>query len=182
MKTLRLLCILTALTTLLLLCACGTEKQYDDMPDDFAFSIVWNVYGQSSYDSPTGKLVKTTYTSDPGKFTAYVKLTEEQLNDIYRILFCDIDITGYPDEYDPFRDPVTGKSIASEPSDTVIISATANGVKKTVTCEGICAIDYLDRCPSEEGKAFLTAKRQIVAVIKSLPEWEAFPGYEIYFE
>ena len=130
----------------------------------------------------SGKLVKTTYTSDPGKFTAYVKMTEEQLNEIYRILFYDIDITGYPDEYDPFRNPFTGKSIASEPNDTVIISATANGVTKTVTCKNIAAIGGPDRCPSEKGKAFLTAKRQIVDVIRSLPEWEAFPDYEVYFD
>lgn len=181
MKALRFLCILTALSALFLLCACGTEKQPGDTPDDFAFSIVWGCYGQSSYDSRTGKLVKTTYTSDADKFTAYVKLTEEQLNEIYRILFYDTDITGYPDEYDPFLDPVTGTSLMSRPTGTVIISATANGVTKTVTCKNI-ALGEPDRCPSEEGKAFLTAKSRIAAVIKSLPEWEAFPDYEVHFE
>ena len=181
MKAIRFLSLLLALSMLFLFCACGTEKKPDNSSDDFAFSIVWGCYGQSSYDSLTGKLVKTTYTSDAGKYTAYVKLTEEQLNGIYRMLFYDIDITGYPDEYDPFRDPATGKGIVSSPSNTVIISATANGVTKTVTCKNI-AISSPDKCPSEEGKAFLTAKMQIVAVITSLPEWEAFPDYEVYFD
>ena len=150
-----------------------------ELPDDFAFSIVWGCYGISSYDSNTGKLVKTKDATDVSKYTSTVQLTEDQMTEVYRILFSDIDIFEYPDSYDPFNAPDAEIRVASEPNQTIIISATANGRTKTVTCNGV-AFGSTGYC--EEARAFMNAENKIVDLITSLPEWAAFPEYEFFYE
>ena len=150
-----------------------------ELPDDFAFSIVWGCYGISSYDSNTGKLVKTKDATDVSKYTSTVQLTEDQMTEVYRILFSDIDIFEYPDSYDPFNAPDAEIRVASEPNQTIIISVTANGRTKTVTCNGV-AFGSTGYC--EEARAFMNAENKIVELITSLPEWEAFPEYEFFYE
>ena len=150
-----------------------------ELPDDFAFSIVWGCYGISSYDSNTGKLVKTKDATDVSKYTSTVQLTEDQMTEVYRILFSDIDIFEYPDSYDPFNAPDAEIKVASEPNQTIIISVTANGRTKTVTCNGV-AFGSTGYC--EEARAFMNAENKIVELITSLPEWEAFPEYEFLYE
>ena len=152
-----------------------------ELPEDFSFSIVWNTYGISSYDSASGKLVKTKDTEHIGKYTKYVKMSEEELKTVYRYLFYDIDLTAYPDEFDPFNAPGAEIIYTSEPNQTVIISATANGVTNTVTCEEI-AYGTPNGCYSEEARQFMLAKDKIVSLITSFPEWEAFPDYEVYYD
>ena len=149
-------------------------------PEDFTFSIVFGTYGISSYDSATGKLVKTNDASDVSKYTADVQLTEDQRSEVYRILFKDIDIFSYPDAYDPFNAPGAEFIIASEPSQTIIISVSAEGRTKTVTCSGI-AYGSLEDCYCEEAKAFMKAENRIVELLTSLPEWTAFPEYEHFY-
>ncbi|MBQ7669380.1 MAG: hypothetical protein IJS45_01520 [Clostridia bacterium] len=84
----------------------------------------------SSYNSATGKLIKSSVIYDAEKYTAYVKMSEEDLKAVYCHLFYDIYINDYPDENDPFR-------MMTAPSSTFIISATANGRTKTVKCENM---------------------------------------------
>ncbi len=38
----------------------GKPVKHFEVPADFSFSLTWGCYGISSYDSRTGKLVKTT--------------------------------------------------------------------------------------------------------------------------
>ena len=149
-----------------------------ELPDDFAFSIIWGCYG-SSYDSNTGKLIKTKDTTDLSKYTSTAQLTEDQMREVYRILFSDIDIFEYPDSYDPFNAPDEEIRVASEPNQTIIISVTANGRTKTVTCNGV-AFGSTGYC--EEARAFMVAENKIVELITSLPEWAAFPEYEFFYE
>ncbi|MCR4906431.1 MAG: hypothetical protein K6A33_10155 [Clostridiales bacterium] len=180
MKTVRrafayALCALILLGT----CACGkrasAETEEPVYPKDFAFSLVWGVYGISSYDSRTGRLVKTKDTADIEKYTAAVTLSVADMNTVYRRLFSDIDLAAYPDTYDPFD------GMGSKPNQTVIVSATAGGQTKTVTCKGI-ALGGPEYCYSEEAKAFWTSVTAIVELLTSLPEWEAFPPYEKLYQ
>ncbi len=149
------------------------------LPEDFAFSIVWGCYGISSYNSNTGKLVKTKDATDVSKYTCSVQLTEDQMTEVYRILLSDIDLFKYPDSYDPFNAPDAEIRVASEPNQTIILSVTANGRTKTVTCKGI-AFGSTGYC--EEARSFMTAENKIVELITSLPEWAAFPEYEFFYE
>lgn len=178
---------------LLLSCAaCRSVTQHSDnalypetsdieLPEDFSFSMVWGTYGVSSYDSKSGKLVKTKDATDIGKYTTYVKMSKGELQTIYRCLFCDIDITKYPDSYDPFNAPGAKTEMMSEPNQTIIITATANGSTKTVTCTAV-AFGSLKDCYSDEARAFLTAKQDIVDLITSFPEWKAFPDHEFFYQ
>ena len=100
---------------------------------------------------------------------------------IYRLLFVDINITEYPDTYDPFNAPDAENKFMSAPDQTIIITATANGKTKTVSCESI-ALGTLDDCYCEEARAFWTVKDEIVDMITSSPEWEALPEYEFFYD
>ena len=150
-----------------------------ELPEDFSFSIVWGYNGISSYDSKTGELVKTKDATDVSKYTCSVQLTEDQMTEVYRILFSDIDIFEYPDSYDPFNAPDAEIKVASSPSQTIIISVTANGRTKTVTCSEVA---YGSSGYCEEARSFMTAENKIVELITSLPEWAAFPEYEFFYE
>ena len=52
---------------MLISCLSGCEEKIlpDERPEDFSFSLIWGAYGTSSYDSRTGKLVKTTDATHP---------------------------------------------------------------------------------------------------------------------
>ena len=171
---------------------CGTIPQHSDpdssvdrseieLPEDFSFSIVWGTYGISSYDSQSGRLVKTSDATDISKYTTFFRMSKSELQTVYRCLFSDIDITEYPESYAPFNAPGAEIVMTSCPSQTITIRVTANGVTKTVQCDSI-AIGRLEDCCSEEAKAFLSAEREIVDLITSFPEWEAFPDYEFFYD
>ena len=152
-----------------------------ELPEDFAFSIVWGCYGISSYDSKTGELVKTKDATDVRKYFCNVQLTEDQMKEVYRILLSDIDLFKYPDSYDPFNAPDAEIKVASEPNQTIIISVTTNGRTKTVRCDEI-AFGSLNNCYSEEAREFMNAVNEVVGLLTSLPEWAAFPEYEFFYE
>ena len=101
------------------------------------------------------------------------------MTEVYRILLSDIDLFKYPDSYDPFNAPDAEIRVSSEPNQTIILSVTANGRTKTVTCKGI-AFGSTGYC--EEVRSFMTAENKIVELITSLPEWAAFPEYEFFYE
>ena len=151
------------------------------LPKDFSFSITWGTNGISSYDSRSGKLVKTSHATDVSKYTTYVKMSNNELQTVYRCLFSDINIGRYPDSYDPFNAPDAPISIMTEPNQTIILSVTKNGSTKTVKCDKI-AYARLDECYCDDAKAFLTAVREIIDLITSFPEWEAFPDYEFFYD
>ena len=161
--------------------ASTVDQSESELPEDFSFSITWGTYGISSYDSQSGKLVKTKDATDVSKYTAFVKMSKSELRTVYRCLFSDMDISKYPESYDPFNAPGAEIRMTSEPNQTIEISVTANGSTKTVKCESV-AFGSLNDCYSEEAKAFLSAEREIVNLITSFPEWNAFPEYEFFYE
>ena len=158
-----------------------TDNSAEELPDGFSFSFVWNTYGISSYDSRTGTLIKTNDATDVSKYTATVFLTNEQLQTVYDLLFKEIDITGYPDEYDPFNDPDAEIKMISTPSQTVIISVTADGRTKTVACRSI-SFGGIDACYCAEARDFMTAVNKLKQMLTSLPEWQALPEYEFFYD
>lgn len=162
------------------LASCGS-RHIEGVPDDFSFSIVWGVNGISSFDSKTGKLVKTSDATDVSKYTAYVELTDEEMKAVYRWLCLEIDLTAYPYNYDPFNAPDATNKIASSPNQTIVISVSANGKTKTVRCDGI-AIAGLLACYDDASRAFLTAEISVVELLTSHPAWRAFPDYEFYYD
>ncbi len=159
----------------------GTDVSEIDLPADFTFSIVWGCYGISSYDSQTGKLVKTNDATDVTKYTAYVKLSENELKLVYKYLCLDLHLADYPAEYDPFNAPHAIKKVWSNPSQTIVLSVTANGQTHTVTCNDV-ALGTINDGYCRDAKMLLQAKNNVVTLLTSLPEWQAFPDYEFFYD
>ena len=58
-----------------------------DVPENLSFSLTWNTYGISSYDSATGKLVKTTDATNPEDYITTLQLDGTQLFAIWELLW-----------------------------------------------------------------------------------------------
>ena len=149
------------------------ETEIHEDIENFTFFLRWGTEGQSSYNSESGELIKTTFVCDrsPDEYKTTLKLTYEQKKQIYEIIK-DLDIFSYPDEYDPnMKD--NGTTIINEPSDTVIISVKG----KTVSC---CDVAFFGTTDStEKGKVFIRAIKDIISIITSSEEWKALPEYEV---
>lgn len=155
------------ITLALGVCSCGEKKA----SEDFEFSIVWNVYGESSYDSASGMLIKTTNATHPEEYMAEYHLTDEEKAKIGSV-FAELDIASYPEEYDP------GNGM-SKPSMTLILTYTSNGMTKTVSCKNI-SLDFESK--NKKGQKFLDACKKITDILMKTDTWKSFPEYEFFYE
>ena len=145
---------------------------HKDPLDDFSFTLTWNCYGVSSYDSATGKLVKTTDTTHPNDYITYYHLTDEQKLSILRLIE-DLNVDSFPDDYNP------NEGQASSPSMTLILTVRTNNTVKTIKAENI-ALSYSSN--SKKGQAFLDACKEIKDLLMSTDEWKALPDYEFLYD
>ena len=148
--------------------------------DGFRFSLRWGTYGISSYDSGSGRLVKTTDATDPDRYVTEMHLSEKDLEYVAQALKA-LNIASYPSSYDPFNAPGAETMVASEPSTTIVLSATFDGRTATVTCPGIADLGEND-CYSEQGKNLIHTVKELIAMITGTPEWQALPEYEFFYE
>jgi hypothetical protein len=146
------------------------------LPGDFSFFIVWNTYGISSYDSKTGDLIKDNNASDVSKYMTTYKLTDAELERVYRALAI---IDDLPDEYDPYNDPSAENKISSKPSQTIMVTVTKNGKTKTVTCENVC---LSGEGYDDNAKTFLLAVDVIKSILTNTKAWQKLPDYEFYYD
>ena len=149
-----------------------TEFLPETMPEDFEFSLTWGCYGISSYDSKTGKLVKTTDATHPEDYIAYYELSQDYKERIYRYIRS-LDPEDYPDSYNP------NKNMASSPSLTLILSVTSNGMEKTIEAEDIA---YTYESKNKKGQAFLSACKSIELILTGTVEWSSLPEYEFLYD
>ena len=141
--------------------------------DNFTFSFTWGCCGISSYDSETGRLVKTTDATHPGDYVTTCWLTAEQKQEI-RDLIAALDVTAYPDIYNPHAN-----GLASDPSMTLILSVNTGAVQKTITAANI-AMSY--RSDNREGQKFLDVCKAIENILTATEEWKVLPEYEFYYD
>lgn len=141
--------------------------------DSFSFSLTWGCYGISSYDSETGKLVKTTHATDPEEYITTYRLTDRQKQQIYELVK-GLNMTAYPDTYDPH-----GGGVASFPSMTLILSVKTDKVFKTVTAENIA---YTFESKNSQGQRFLHVCKAISDILMETEEWKALPEYEHFYD
>ena len=144
-----------------------------DVPENLSFSLTWNTYGISSYDSATGKLVKTTDATNPEDYVTTLQLDGAQLFEIWELLW-ELDIETYPDEYNPH-----GNGLASKPSMTLILTLRDGDNVKTVRAENI-ALSYESDDP--KGQKFLDTCKGIRDVLTATEEWKALPEYEFFYD
>ena len=147
------------------------EANESGVPKDFSFALTWNCYGVSSYDSQTGKLIKTTDATNPEDYITDYRLTEEDRKYFYDLIET-LDVNAYPTVYDP------GNGM-SEPSMTLILTVTVNGETKTIKSEDI-AISYASK--DAKGQKFLSVCKEIADKLTATEEWEALPEYEVFYD
>ena len=143
------------------------------MPEDFSFALTWGCYGISSYDSRTGKLVKTKDATHPEDYITEYALPEESRERIYDCIRA-LDINSYPPEYNPH-----GDDIVSCPPMTLILTVRAGGAERTIQAENI-AISYESK--NEKGQSFLTACKAVCDILTATEEWKALPDYEFFYD
>ena len=141
-------------------------------PMGFSFRLTWGCYGESSYDSHTGRLVKTTNATNPQAYVTEYHLTAAQWEQVRRLIE-GLDIKSYPDIYDPNR------GVISSPSMTLILTVSTDEGVKTVAAENI-ALSYESGDP--KGQAFLDVCRQIRQILTDTQAWRALPDYEFYYD
>ncbi len=174
MKKYIILVLVLVLAVLLWGCSKNQQNQANgnEMPEDFAFSITWNTYGISSYDSTSGRLVKTTDATNPEDYVTMLILSDEQLSEIWDIIE-NLDIGSYPESYNPFG------NVSSTPSQTIILSTVINGVQTKISCENIA---LSTESTTKKGKKFIAAVSDIVNIIESTKEWRSLPDYEFFYD
>ncbi len=144
-----------------------------EMPrEHFEFSITWNTYGISSYDSKSGTLIKTSDTTKPEDYITTCYLSAEQMKNIRNIIE-ELDITSYPDEYNPHGEGV------SIPYMTLELSVSTEGYTKTVTVPQTVLSYQTDH---EKGRRFLDAIAAIVDILTNTDEWRALPEFEKLYD
>ncbi len=148
-----------------------TEDPADDSADDFSFALTWNVYGISSYDSLTGRLVKTTDATNPDDYVTYCELPEEDLGRIRELIEV-LDPDSYPDKYDPGNG-------CSEPSATLILTVRYGERIKTISAVDISLLYQAD---NKKGQLFLDTCAEISGILSGTPEWQALPEFERLYD
>ena len=140
--------------------------------DSFSFSLTWDVYGISSYDSATGKLIKTWDATIPEDYITTYYLTEAQKEKIYNLI-ASLDILSYPDDYDPHN----GGGLCLPPS-RIVLTVKTNTTEKTITADGMIS-GY--ETENSKGQNFLSACKEIVDILTETEEWKALPDLEHYY-
>lgn len=137
---------------------------------DFSFSFTWGIYGISSYDSATGKLIKTNDAPVPEEYETIHFLTAKEKLEIFKIIQ-DLDAVSYPDVYHPTE----GSSV---PCETLILSMQWNTLHKTITAEEVALTD----ATTEKGKKFMDACKKIAKILEATEEWKSLPDYPYFYE
>ena len=146
--------------------------------EDLSFSLKFGTYGESFYDSKSGELIKTTNASDPQKYVTELHLSDAELETIFNMIW-DMDISAYPDEYDPVNPPDATEKLMSEPYETIVLTYRAGDYEKTIRCKEVAVASggY-----DERSRAFLELCDYIERLVVNSDEWLALPEYEMFYE
>ncbi|MBQ7063590.1 MAG: hypothetical protein IJM90_01680 [Firmicutes bacterium] len=142
------------------------------VPEDFSFTLTWGMNGISSYDSTSGKLVKSSIEADLEKYTTQLILDEGQRAEIYRMLKS-LRLEQYPGSLDPFPDH------RSKPTTNIILTMTANGKTRSIVCHGIGLVPA-DQAPEGARRRLAETIESLIQFIAATPEWQSLPPYKVY--
>ena len=157
---------------ILLACtSCRNDVFTKNMPEDFSFSIKWNVFGISSYDSSTGKLVKTTDATNPEDYITTYTMSEEELEHVYNLIY-NLKIDKYDNVFNP--DPFK----MSSPYKSFTLSVQIGDYSKTVSAPQVC-ID--SNGGTIKGIKYLRVVNEISKILIDTEEWKSLPPYEFAY-
>lgn len=161
----RLVMLLAAALALVLLAGCGGKSVPAGVPEDFSFAIAWNPYGDSTYDSDTGVLIKQLVADPVEDYTTELKLSGSQLKEIWEIL-SSVDLDSCPDMLQPQG------SAANAP--WMNLTVRQDGKERSVYCMDLEAC----RSSGQQGRAYVEAGEKIVEILTATREWQALPDYQ----
>jgi len=156
------------------LAGCVNTSPQQEVPEDFFFTIRWNTYGTSFYNSQTGTLVKSTDATCPEEYTAEYLLSPEELEYIYNLIR-KMDPTTYPELYQPYK-----QELLSEPPHPIILTVFADGSEKQIQVENAAYTSLQNT--TGKGEAFLSACGEIITLLTTSEEWLSLPDYERSYE
>ena len=139
--------------------------------DDFSFALTWGVFGISSYDSHTGKLVKTTDATNPEDYITNYQFTDTQKWRIYSWIYA-LDVYSYPDIYELQTPP-------SDPDGTLILTVRVGDEEKTIKAEHVSL--FFD-AENEKEQRFFDTCNAISDLLEATDEWKALPDFENFYE
>jgi len=148
----------------------------DNMPEDFSFSLQFNVMGCCYYDSAKDELCGGAHEEDPEEYTTHFHMSDEQLSEVFRMI-AEMDISSYPDEYDPINDPESDIKTGCEPEEILVLTVRAGGIEKSVHAKPA----YMDKGYDDKAQAFLDVCRYIEDILYDSEEWKALPDNKILF-
>ncbi len=148
----------------------------DNMPEDFSFALKFNTMGCCYYDSAADRLCSGTHEDDPEEYTALFHMSEEELLKVYRMI-AEMEISTYPDEYDPINDPDADIKLMVKPEEITELTVRAGGMEKTVRA----LTAYEDVGYDDKAQAFLDVCRYIENILYDSEEWKALPENEKLF-
>lgn len=142
-----------------------------EAPDDFSFAMTWGVFGISSYDSETGKLIKTTDSTHPEDYVTTYFLSDDELNAVWTIIE-DLDVENIGKfEYDDFG--------LSDPHLSLSLTVKTGSIDKTITVPE-ASLMYEGMTP--EAQKFINAIKAIRDILVNTDEWKALPDCENFYE
>lgn len=145
----------------------------------FGFAIGWGIYSDSTYDSRTGKLVKSGIQPDIADYTTTLVLSGEQLAAVKEILDR-LDLASYPAEFTPYDDVDRTGMEMSIPYETIKIVMYDGEKTLYACCDEIALSDK--NVYSEKTEAFFKAAGEIAGIICSTPEWQSLPELVNFYE
>lgn len=166
----RLMTLALVLMLVFSLTACVNREEPADYPEDFRFYLEWDVGGDSTYDSETGKLVKQKSAAKVEDYTTTFFLSDEQKAELFELI-SDMEPETYPDNYNP----IDGET---RPAMNIVLSVTYNGKTKTITCAGVALVGKADGIAGEK---FMAVYNRIVGMIMQSAEWKQLPDYEKHY-
>lgn len=142
------------------------------MPEDFSFSIIWNTFGVSSYNSKTGELIKYSEAKEPSLYKTSLFLSNEDTMNIYDKLH-NLNFANYNETLS------SSNFYQSIPFSNLSISVTTSKISKTLSANEVGNVEL---AKNESAQIFLDTINFIVNIIESSAEWIALPDFEIVYE
>lgn len=139
---------------------------------DFQFSLTWGTFGISSYDSETGRLVKTDDVKNVEDFTTTYFLTPRERLTAYTSVER-LNMWSYPNKYNPTE------GVGSSPNQTLILGIKlGSNSYKTIEARDVA----YDDATSEQGQRFLDTCYTIADILENTEEWKALPDYPYLYD
>ena len=155
------------------LVGCDSASMPEEMPEDFSFALTWGNYGACSYDSLTGKLVKTTHATHPEDYVTEYHLPDDLKNQIYGIIR-ELDPYDYPDLYEP-----KDKGVLTEATMPLNLVVRANEAEKRVHVENIAGM-HASR--DKKAQKLFAASKAIETILVTSEPWNALPEEEFSYD